>query len=368
MAPRNRRFDYIVHNRCIASIKLPETTRFQSAFSKRQLDLLRRCILEKSSNATTNERLATCFNCATNQVVELTCCVCDTTMALEFFSKTQRHDPDSARCKNCVQGHLDREPVSEDLREAIENASSYAATIITHNQGGNRHALAPTSNPATTDNAIQEQKTFHPVNLTTAIQNTDDHGIDGGEMWIDARYKGKLAKHSKDRRVSEGSEEDKLSETSEERELTKEGNPVESFKNRELAEISKAREVSNSLKKHELAESSNEQDRQDGDFHIEHEFIAFDPRGKPHIRTAEAPASPPSVHSGWEMLGVRARSQMASKAAAERQKRGNPGFAKTSGTRYSKNEAPTMHRPRPTERTVESDDEYESDVDLQKYM
>ncbi|ODH20685.1 hypothetical protein ACO22_05826 [Paracoccidioides brasiliensis] len=353
MAPRNRRFDYIAHNRRIRC-KMCTRTRLQSAFSKRQLDLLRRCILEKSSNATTNEGLAICFNCATNQVVELTCCVCDMTMALEFFSKTQRHDPDSARCKNCVQGHLDREPVSEeDLREAIENASSYAATIITHNQGGNRHALAPTRDPATTDNAIQEQKTSHPVNLTAANQNTDDHGIDGSGMWIDARYKGKLAKQSKDRRVSEGSEEDELSETSEERELTKEGNP--------------AREVSKSLKKHELVESSNEQE-QNGDFHVEHEFVAFYPRGKPHIRTAEAPASPPSVHSGWEMLGVRACSQMASKAAAERQKRGNPGFAKTPGTRYSKNEAPTMHRPRPTERTVKSDDEDESDVDLQKYM
>ncbi|EEH23079.2 hypothetical protein PABG_05290 [Paracoccidioides brasiliensis Pb03] len=310
-------------------------TRLQSAFSKRQLDLLRRCILEKSSNATTNEGLAICFNCATNHVVELTCCVCDMTMALEFFSKTQRHDPDSARCKNCVQGHLDREPVSEeDLREAIENASSYAATIITHNQGGNRHALAPTRDPATTDNAIQEQKTSHPVNLTAADQNTDDHGIDGSGMWIDARYKGKLAKHSKDRRVSEGSEEDELSEK---------------------------------LLKNAI-ESSNEQE-QNGDFHVEHEFVAFYPRGKPHIRTAEAPASPPSVHSGWEMLGVRACSQMASKAAAERQKRGNPGFAKTPGTRYSKNEAPTMHRPRPTdERTVKSDDEDESAVDLQKYM
>ncbi|KAI5852420.1 Stc1 domain-containing protein, partial [Morchella snyderi] len=45
---------------------------------------------------------ATCSQCTANQNYELKCCVCDKVKGLDLFAKSQRKDPDNARCTKCV--------------------------------------------------------------------------------------------------------------------------------------------------------------------------------------------------------------------------------------------------------------------------
>lgn len=70
--------------------------RMQSAYSKRQLDVLRNAIVVQGGRALTGPGLAKCRECVGGQTVELRCVICDETKGLEEFAKNQRHDRDHA--------------------------------------------------------------------------------------------------------------------------------------------------------------------------------------------------------------------------------------------------------------------------------
>ncbi|KAI5799946.1 Stc1 domain-containing protein [Geopyxis carbonaria] len=52
----------------------------------------------------------TCRQCTGKQVEELECIVCGIAQSLDKFGKTQRKQPDRARCLDCVEYHANVEP------------------------------------------------------------------------------------------------------------------------------------------------------------------------------------------------------------------------------------------------------------------
>ncbi|PGG97733.1 hypothetical protein GX51_07177 [Blastomyces parvus] len=303
MAPKGG-FDYVTYNRRLASVKIPDKIkckvckkiRAQSAYSKRQLEELSKGMLRTGCNGITGQTYAGCMTCISGQVFELTCSVCDKTMALEHFSKSQRHDPDNARCKNCVQGHLEREPVSED--QTIGDEMGYApSTIFSQSQRGDfaipsfsGHSIA--HNPSWQEGSVAQ---------SSNIENANDFDSDEDRFSVGNRTGGGGVWLEQPRRRP-------LTESSYEGEGTR--------------------------------------------------FTAFDPNGNPHIRVAEAPSVAPSV----------SQSRAGSNPASARDKGGRSGFAKAPGTRFPKNEAPTMRRPQPTAATIDSDDDSDEEIDLQNYI
>ncbi|KAA8644174.1 hypothetical protein EYZ11_012043 [Aspergillus tanneri] len=107
--------------------------RIQSAFSKRQLDVLRNAIVVQGPRAATAGH-AKCRTCVGGPTVELSCCICDQIKGLEEFAKNQRHNRDSARCLNCVQGHAETEPVLEENKLMTESEHSTQGTITSRSQ------------------------------------------------------------------------------------------------------------------------------------------------------------------------------------------------------------------------------------------
>ncbi|OJD13904.1 hypothetical protein AJ78_05694 [Emergomyces pasteurianus Ep9510] len=314
MAPQ-KGFDYVTYGRRLSSVKIPDKIkckvckkiREQAAFSKRQLEELSKGMLKSGCNGITGQKYAGCMNCMSGQVVELKCCVCDTTMALEYFSKNQRHDPDNARCKNCVQGHLEREPISEDIRETIDDGTSFGATSSLSQSHAGDFTTAFFNGYSIGHNAYWREES---VDKDYCIGNTNDvdseeefsvsGGISGGGVWL------------------------------------------EQPRRRPQTEASNAGQGT--------------------------KFNAFDPQGNPHIRTVEAPSVAPSMHSGWEGWGIVPRSTGSTKQTHPKERDNRSGFAKVPGARFPKSEAPSMRRPQPTAATIESDDDDDEDDDPQNYI
>ncbi|OAX82547.1 hypothetical protein ACJ72_03104 [Emergomyces africanus] len=306
--PPQKGFDYVTYNRRI-KCKVCKKIRDQTAFSKRQLEELSKGMLKTGCNGITGQKYAGCMNCMSGQVVELKCCVCDITMALEHFSKNQRHDPDNARCKNCVQGHLEREPVSEDIRETIDDGSSFGATTsFIYSQTGD--FATPSFNGLSLGHNAYWQEDSVPQD--SYVGNTNDFdseeeelsvasGTGSGGVWLEQPRR---------------------------RPLTEASNEGEGIK-----------------------------------------FTAFDPQGNPHIHISEASSVAPSMHSGWEGWGIVPRSKASTNPTQPRERGNRSGFAKVPGARFPKSEAPSMRRPQPTAATIESDDDDDDeDDDLQNYI
>ncbi|CUS08734.1 unnamed protein product [Tuber aestivum] len=57
-----------------------------------------------------NSVKVTCKDCTARQTTDLTCCVCSSTKPLTGFAKSQRKNPDNARCMDCVNKDLETEP------------------------------------------------------------------------------------------------------------------------------------------------------------------------------------------------------------------------------------------------------------------
>ncbi|OJD24321.1 hypothetical protein ACJ73_04317 [Blastomyces percursus] len=314
MAPKGG-FDYVTYNRRLASVKVPDKIkckvckkiRGQSAFSKRQLEELRKGMLKTGCTGITGQNYAGCMTCISGQVFELTCNVCDKTMALEYFSKNQRHDPDNARCKNCVQEHLEKVPVSEDLSGTIEDGTGYAlSTIFIQGRRGDF------SIPSSDGHSIAQNQYLQEGSVTQTSNPENSNGFD--------------------------SDEDALSVAG----GTGDGGVwLERLWRRPLTETS-----------YEGAGTR---------------FTAFDPQGNPHIRFASAPSVAPTVHSELEGCSVVTESRASSNPASARDRGRRGGFAKAPGVRFPKSEAPTMCCPQPIAATIESDDDDE-DEDPQKYV
>lgn len=67
-----------------------------SAFSERQIDILRDAMWHLGEKAVTGPGHARCRACAASQVCELKCLGCGKMKGIDAFSKTQRGDRDTA--------------------------------------------------------------------------------------------------------------------------------------------------------------------------------------------------------------------------------------------------------------------------------
>ncbi|PUU74389.1 Stc1 domain-domain-containing protein [Tuber borchii] len=80
----------------------------QSQFAGRQLGKFNS--YNKAFLRDPNSIKVTCKDCTAQQTTELTCCVCSVTKPLNGFAKSQRKNPDQARCIDCVNKDLETEP------------------------------------------------------------------------------------------------------------------------------------------------------------------------------------------------------------------------------------------------------------------
>ncbi|KAK6351835.1 hypothetical protein TWF718_004981 [Orbilia javanica] len=70
-----------------------------------------------------SQHRTTCKTCTADQTTELTCIVCGETNGLDHFAKTQRKNPDTARCKNCISKQANIAPDLE-MPDSDDCASS----------------------------------------------------------------------------------------------------------------------------------------------------------------------------------------------------------------------------------------------------
>jgi hypothetical protein len=63
-----------------------------------------------------------CHNCTGQQVVEVECTMCGKTKGLEDFAKSQRRNPDTAKCFKCVEAQLANEAFDEEKYEDPDKA------------------------------------------------------------------------------------------------------------------------------------------------------------------------------------------------------------------------------------------------------
>ncbi|KKK21184.1 hypothetical protein P175DRAFT_0559136 [Aspergillus ochraceoroseus IBT 24754] len=105
----------------LESVDLPEKKiRMQSAYSKRQLDIIRSVIVYQGVQAL-GAGHAKCRACVGGQTVELRCSICEQVKSLDEFAKSQRQEHEFARCFQCVQQYVETEPVIDEQKLLIEN-------------------------------------------------------------------------------------------------------------------------------------------------------------------------------------------------------------------------------------------------------
>ncbi|KAL8761172.1 MAG: hypothetical protein Q9184_002684 [Pyrenodesmia sp. 2 TL-2023] len=114
------------------SIQLPDKLKPVMQFSnKQQLDLKQRIAGYQGDKAKLpTAEIITCRTCTSGQTQELTCILCGEAKGLEAFGKTQRKNPDTARCTVCVheQGkekwaHIEWHPDDEDDEDSDDGGS-----------------------------------------------------------------------------------------------------------------------------------------------------------------------------------------------------------------------------------------------------
>ncbi|KAK6517390.1 hypothetical protein TWF281_004047 [Arthrobotrys megalospora] len=97
----------------------------QSQYSTRQLTKYKSTIYQPFApgGKVKAQHRATCKTCTPDQTTELTCIVCGETNGLQYFAKTQRKNPDTARCKVCINKQADTAP-DLDVPDSDDYASS----------------------------------------------------------------------------------------------------------------------------------------------------------------------------------------------------------------------------------------------------
>ncbi|KAH0365374.1 hypothetical protein KCU65_g6154, partial [Aureobasidium melanogenum] len=70
-----------------------------------------------------------CSNCTAAPLTQLKCTGCNKTLSLDRFSKTQRRDPDSARCTTCISQIENVRPGQQDPYEADNSDEDYMTSI-----------------------------------------------------------------------------------------------------------------------------------------------------------------------------------------------------------------------------------------------
>ncbi|EFQ99283.1 hypothetical protein MGYG_02296 [Nannizzia gypsea CBS 118893] len=277
-----------------------------SKYSKRQLDELRKAMASNPGvTGLTRPGFAGCRTCISHQTVELTCCICDKTKSLEYFSKNQRSPPDTARCTNCVQSHLDAEPIAEVLRDMEEGEAPYDPSAVAESKPADANEIAHFQHLSVNDEArprkpVSHRKVVKPGNRAGVADSEDD--VSFGGVWVEQQDEGTTTTT-----VPEG-----------------------------------AKEVV--------------------------EFTAFDNKGTGHPRKTtvepalkptmpeEKPAVPSAV---WNITTKERR-------VATTRKRSN--FAKVTGVRVSKDEAPTQRLPEPTGPTIDYDDDSDDECGIEAWI
>lgn len=101
----------------------------QARFSAKQLNDARRQIKESCK---VNKPIS-CQSCTGQQVVEIECTMCGKTKGLEEFAKSQRRNPDTAKCYQCVEMILAQDAIEEDKYEDPDKA------FVTPNHSNGTH-------------------------------------------------------------------------------------------------------------------------------------------------------------------------------------------------------------------------------------
>ncbi|KAL1880952.1 hypothetical protein Plec18167_003491 [Paecilomyces lecythidis] len=150
--------------------------RMQSAFSKRQLDILRNAMVQLGATALSGPGYAKCRTCVGGQTVEMTCSSCDKVKGLDEFAKAQRHNPDTARCLNCVQNHLEAEPVLEETRLRKENDIESTTGTSQYDEGTTRKSFK--------DFGFDDTESIFNYAPSVAFTEDDEASIGGG-VWVE---------------------------------------------------------------------------------------------------------------------------------------------------------------------------------------
>ncbi|KAK2806556.1 hypothetical protein FQN51_006522 [Onygenales sp. PD_10] len=326
-------FDYERYNRQLAAVRIPDKVKCKfcskicssSNFSKRQLEELRKAMLRnRTTTAINGPGYAGCFSCLAGQTSELTCCVCDKTKSLEHFSKNQRRDPDNARCFNCVQGHLELEPVSEELAEQPGDEGSMYGTSLSQSHGG--------------DDLLYSMRAFSLL----------DHG---SRMESISEYDGNVGGHNStigDLQYDSDSDDGAGVSVSGGTGTGTGGVWLEQGRRRQTATVTR----------------NNEGDRSQ-----KLSFTAFDAQGVPHVRTAATPSVAGTMCTAWEDWPREEREKENGNRPFHQMK-GNPGFAKITGGRIPKGQRAAARIPEPETPTVDLDDDDDEDDedDIQNYI
>ncbi|WEW57237.1 hypothetical protein PRK78_002702 [Emydomyces testavorans] len=308
--PPHKGFNLEAYKRAV-KCKVCKKIRSQNAFSKRQLEELRKAMLKCGTTGLDGPGYAGCRNCISHQTVELTCCVCDKTKPLEYFSKTQRRDPDNARCTNCVQGLLDAEPVAEDTKLLLDNESAIGTSTYLSQSDG--YALSSFRSLSITGDENYEVMSDHTANLSYQAPSNvpskgkakEENASLGGGVWVEQG--GRL---------------------SEEMIGAKGGEDIP--------------------------------------------FTAYDAQGNGHLRTVAPPSETGNsvARSGWDAWKAvpSVRSRKPNQPAESLAPKKNANFAKILGQRVPKEQAPNMYLPEPSGQTIDTDDSDEEEDDIQNWI
>ncbi|KAK5443472.1 hypothetical protein LTS15_010617 [Exophiala xenobiotica] len=99
---------------------------FRSRYSNNQIQKFQENVYHARRGGAAAE-LPRCRDCTAGNTVELKCTGCFYTKSIDYFSKTQRKDPDNAKCTNCQQEILDRLPSLKDSVEEEQIREDYRA-------------------------------------------------------------------------------------------------------------------------------------------------------------------------------------------------------------------------------------------------
>ncbi|KAL1999186.1 hypothetical protein VTN02DRAFT_4932 [Thermoascus thermophilus] len=168
-----------------------------TAFSKRQLDVLRHAIVVNGNKALNlnGPGYAKCRTCVGAQSAEMTCIICDKTKSLDNFARSQRRNPDTARCLNCVQDDLDADPILEDKMLAQSDTSAmYGSTTAT-----SQYDEGTTQKSFDLDERRSALRGTASSVATTDYDDDDDDGSVGGGVWVEPDREGSKADSNKER-------------------------------------------------------------------------------------------------------------------------------------------------------------------------
>ncbi|KAI1980493.1 hypothetical protein LOZ39_000109 [Ophidiomyces ophidiicola] len=309
-------FDFEAYQAALKKVELPDKVkckvckkiRPQQAFSKRQLEEFRKVIAKHGAGVLSAH--AACRSCTGQQVVELTCYVCDKTKTLEYFSKNQRRDPDSARCTNCVQGHLDSEPIMEDTKLLLDDDNVIEALADMGDALAANSFRALTvgtdgNTPAASKYGVTSDRTAMLSYKTSAKGKGRDDGQDENEGLLDGGV------------------------------WLEQGPVIDSRLRPGLP------------------------------------FPTIDANGKAHFCTISTPSEgATAAPSGWDLWKNSGEPSTRTRTPSQAQdvySDKNAKFAKVNGFRLPKELAPSLCLPEPTGRTVESDSE-DSEEDVENWI